>query len=429
MVVVMLDIKLLRKEREKIEKKLQTKEPSVNLSQVIELDEKIRDIKTEDEQLKAKRNDLSKKVGDFKREGKDAEELMSEVRSIGEMITKLDEKLKKLEAEFHDALSRIPNIPMDDVKVSQNPADNVSIKVVGQKTQFSFAPKHHVELNEKLRLFEFEKTAKTTGSGWPAYRGMGARLEWALLSYMIDIQVMNGFEFWLPPIMVRPPIMFGSGQIPKFDGQFYKLDDPEHPLYLIPTAEIILNGLHYDEIIPEEQLPLKYAAYTPCFRREAGAAGSQERGLIRVHQFNKVEMFCFTKPEESALMMDHMIAVAEEILQGLQLHYRLSLLVTGDMSFTAGKTIDVEVWLPGQNRYYEVSSISNCTDYQSRRSQIRYKGKSGKAELVHTLNGSGLATSRLLVALLENNQTPDGCIHLPPVLQEKLGVKMLTPDQ
>ncbi|MBH8575673.1 serine--tRNA ligase, partial [Nostocaceae cyanobacterium CENA369] len=265
------------------------------------------------------------------------------------------------------------------------------------------------------------------GSGWPAYRGMGARLEWALLSYMIDVQVRNGFEFWLPPLMVKPHIMFGSGQIPKFTGQFYELDDPEHPLYLVPTSEVVLNGFHYDEIIPEESLPIKYAAYTPCFRREAGAAGKQERGLIRMHQFNKVEMFCFTKPEESPAMMNHMLDVTEEILQGLGLHYRFSLLVTGDMSFAAAKTVDVEVYLPGQNRYYEVSSVSNCTDYQARRSQTRYKGKQGKAELVHTLNGSGLATSRLFVALLENNQREDGSIHLPSVLQEKLGVTSLTP--
>lgn len=424
----MLDIKLLRKDRAAVEAKLKTKEPDIDLSEILLLDEQIRDIKTEDEKLKAKRNELSKQVGDLKRQGQNADALMEEVRHIGDRSAQLDDQLKDLEARFHDALSRVPNIPMDDVKISPHAADNVCIKIVGQKPTFSFTPKHHLELNEKLSLFEFERTAKTSGSGWPAYRGMGARLEWALLSYMIDVQIRNGFEFWLPPILVRPPIMFGSGQIPKFDGQYYQLEDEEHPLYLIPTAEVVLNGLHYDEILPEEKLPLKYAAYTPCFRREAGAAGAQERGLIRVHQFNKVEMFAFTKPEESPQMMDQMVEVAEEILEGLQLHYRLSLLVTGDMSFTAAKTIDVEVWLPGQNRYYEVSSISNCTDYQARRSQIRYKGKSGKPELVHTLNGSGLATPRLLVALLENNQLPDGSVHLPPVLQEKLGVQTLTPQ-
>lgn len=423
----MLDIKLLRKEREKIEAKLRTKEADVDLSSVLALDEKIRALKVEDETLKAKRNELSKTVGELKQKKQNADDLMQQVRDMGERLTVLDHELKSVEKDFVDALSRIPNIPMDDVKVSHDPKENVIIKIVKEKPTFNFPTKNHLELNEKLHLLEFAKTAKTSGTGWPAYVGMGARLEWALLSYMIDMQVKNGFQFWLPPIVVRPEIMFGSGQMPKFEGQFYKLDE-ENPLYLIPTSEVVLNGMHYDEILAEEKLPIKYAAYTPCFRREAGAAGSQERGLIRVHQFNKVEMFCYTKPEESEAMMDHMISVAEEILDGLQMHYRIAKLVTGDMSFTAAKTVDIEVWLPGQNRYYEISSVSNCTDYQARRSQIRYKAKLGKTEFVHTLNGSGLATSRLLVALLENNQQPDGSVLLPPVLQERLGVESLTPN-
>ncbi len=421
----MLDIKLIRKEQEKIEAKIRTKEPGLELSTVIALDDKIREIKTKNDQLKSKRNELSKKVGALKREGKSGEELMEEVRGIGDMISSLDHELKTLEAEFQDALAKIPNIPADGVKVSQDVADNVCTKTVGEKPTFDFEFKNHLQLNEKLRLFEFHRTAKTTGSGWPAYRGLGARLEWALLSYMIDIQILNDFEFWLPPVLVKQSIMFGSGQIPKFDGQYYHVSGGETPLYLIPTSEVVLNGLHFDEIIPEEQLPIKYAAYSPCFRKEAGAAGANERGLIRVHQFNKVEMFSFTKPDQSEQMHLEMIDVAEQILKGLGLHYRLCELVTGDMSFTAAKTIDIEVWLPAQNRYYEVSSISNCTDYQARRSHIRTKGKSGKTELVHTLNGSGLATSRLMVALLENNQNSDGSVTLPPVLQEKLGMKQL----
>ena len=423
----MLDIKLIRKDRDAIEAKLRAKEPSVDLSRVIELDERLRHIKTEVEKLKSARNELSKEVGELKRMQKPAEELMEQVRAMGDRITALDHDLTQTETDFTDALSRIPNIPMDDVKVSQEVADNVIIKTVGQKSTFNFPFKNHLELNEKHQFFEFHRTAKTSGAGWPAYRGMGARLEWALLNYMIDVQQMNGFEFWLPPILVRPPIMFGSGQIPKFDGQYYEVADGDNTLYLIPTSEVILNGLHYDEILAEEQLPIKYAAYTPCFRKEAGAAGAQERGLIRVHQFNKVEMFCFTRPDQSEQVFEEMLHVAEEILRGLGLHYRLAKLVTGDMSFTAAKTVDIEVWLPGQNRYYEVSSISNCTDYQSRRSQTRYRQKGGKPELVHTLNGSGLATSRLLVALLENNQNGDGSINLPPVLAERLGTHLLKP--
>lgn len=423
----MLDIKLIRKHPEKIEQLIQRKEPGLNLSLILELDEQVRHIKTETEHLKALRNEQSKKIGELKQKKEPTESLMEDVRQIGERISRLDHQLAETETAFIDALSRLPNLPLDEIPVSQNKEDNVVIKEVGQKPTFHFAPKHHLELNDALHLFEFQKTAKTTGAGWPAYRGMGARLEWALLNYMIDIQQLNGFEFWLPPHLVHPPIMFGSGQIPKFDGQYYEVADDEHKLYLIPTAEVVLNGLHYDEIIPEEKLPIKYAAYTPCFRKEAGAAGAQERGLIRVHQFNKVEMFCFTMPEQSDQVFEEMVAVAEEILKGLGLHYRLSLLVTGDMSFTAAKTVDIEVWLPGQNRYYEVSSISNCTDYQARRSHIRYKGKEGKTECIHTLNGSGLATPRLMVALLENNQNPDGSVRLPPVLAEKLGTHLLSP--
>lgn len=421
----MLDIKLIRKDREKIEAKIKTKEPNLDLSNVVELDEKVRHIKTEVEKLKNLRNELSAQVGELKRANQPAEKQMEQVREIGEKISAFDRELTQTETAFTDALSRIPNVPMDDVKVSQEVADNVVLKMVGEKRNFGFSPKNHMELNDIHHLFEFQRTAKTSGTGWPAYRGMGARLEWALLNYMIDIQMLNGFEFWLPPILVRPPIMFGSGQIPKFDGQYYEVEEGDHKLYMIPTAEVVMNGLHYDEILPVEDLPIKYAAYTPCFRKEAGAAGTQERGLIRVHQFNKVEMFCFTHPDQSEKIFEEMIQVAEEILQGLGLHYRLTLLVTGDMSFTAAKTVDVEVWLPGQNRYYEVSSISNCTDYQSRRSQIRFREKGGKPELVHTLNGSGLATSRLMVSLLENNQTENGSIHLPPVLAKKVGTHIL----
>ena len=256
----------------------------------------------------------------------------------------------------------------------------------------------------------------------------GARLEWALINFMIDIHIENGFEFWLPPHLIRPETMFASAQLPKFESQLFKLKDDDYPLYLIPTSETVLNGLHIDEIFSAEELPKRYAAYTPCFRREAGAAGSQERGLIRMHQFNKVEMFAFTLPEQSEAMFQQMIQSAEEILQGLNLHYRNMLLVTGDMSFAAQKTVDIEVWLPGQNRYYEVSSISDCGDFQARRSLTRYRRKEDKPELVHTLNGSGLATSRLMVALLENNQRPDGSIEIPLVLHKYLnGVKELCP--
>lgn len=417
----MIDIRLIRKNRQEVETKLKSKDPTIDLSLLVKLDEHIREIKTKTEQLKAKRNDQSQMIGNLKREGKDPSSIMAEVAQHADQIHALDQELTTLEEQFDFELSKLPNLPMNDIKISDHPKDNVMIKEVGKKQTFDFNFKNHLELNEKLNLFDFKRGAKVAGTGWPIYRGLGARLEWALLNYMIGIHIKNGFEQWMPPAVVRREILYGSGQLPKFDNQQFKIQDNDFNLYLIPTAEISLNGLHADEVLPQESLPLRYFAYTPCFRREAGAAGSQERGLIRMHQFNKVEMFCFTKPEDSMAMFDQMMVSAEEILQGLGLHYRNMLLVTGDMSFASARTVDIEVWLPGQNRYYEVSSVSNCTDYQSRRSNIRYKKKEDKPEFVHTLNGSGLATSRLMVALLENNQEADGSVAIPYVLQPYLG--------
>lgn len=417
----MLDIKLVRRDPQMVEKKLKTKDSSISLSPIIDLDKRIRELKTKVEQLKAKRNELSQKIGELKRQGKDANDLMQEVTGISEEIHQLDSELSPLETQFENAVACLPNIPMDDIKIAEDPRDNVMIKEYKTKRQFDFPFKNHLELNEGLNVLDFKRGAKLSGTGWPVYRGLGARLEWALINYMIETQIKNGFEFWLPPILVREEIVYASGQLPKFANQQFKITDEDYNLYLISTSEVALNGLHSDEVIPEEQLPLKYTAYTPCFRREAGAAGSQERGLIRMHQFNKVEMFAFTKPEESMDMFNTMLASAEEILQGLEIHYRNMLLVTGDMSFASARTVDIEVWLPGQNRYYEVSSISNCTDYQARRSKTRYRTKDGKVEFLHTLNGSGLATSRLMVAILENNQNVDGSVNIPKVLQKYMG--------
>lgn len=424
----MLDIKLIRANRTAVEKKLKTKDPQIDLSPIIALDERIRVIKINVEELKASRNNLSKEIGEKKREKKDTSDLMQEVSGLGDKIAILDQELVSLEQELNFKLSCLPNLPRDEIKVALDPKENVCIKTFGEKREFTFAFKNHVELNERLALFDFKRGAKISGSGWPVYRDMGARLEWALLNYMIDIHLENGFQMWMPPHLVRPEIMYGVGQLPKFEKQLFKITDEDYHLYLIPTSEAALNGLFYDEILKEEELPKKLVSYTPCFRREAGAAGSSERGLIRMHQFNKVEMFCFAKPEESDAIFDQMMASAETILQGLNLHYRNMLLVTGDMSFAAAKTVDIEVYLPGQNRYYEVSSVSHCTDYQARRSQIRYRHKEGKTEFVHTLNGSGLATSRLMVALLENNQNEDGSVTLPVVLHKYLnGIKELVP--
>lgn len=416
----MLDIKELRKDPLAFEAKLKTKIPEIDLKPIIALDEKIRILKTEAEELKSQRNRSSKEIGYRKQKGEDITAFMEEMGVLADKISLRDQEAAELEAEIQKFLSALPNLPMDDIPISPSPKDNVCIKIVGEKPTFSFPFKNHVELNEKLQLFDFPRAAKISGSGWPLYKGLGAQLEWALLNYMLDTHRKNGFTQMMPPLLVRPETMYGTGQLPKFENQLFKIKDEDYHLYLIPTAEASLTGLHANEIIDEEQLPLMYTAYTPCFRREAGAAGSQERGLIRTHQFNKVELFCLTTPEDSPRIYDKMLASAEEVLQGLELHYRNMLLTTGDMSFAAAKTIDIEVWLPGQNRYYEVSSVSNCTDFQARRSEIRYRKKNEKAQFVHTLNGSGLATSRLMVALLENNQQADGSILVPKILHKYL---------
>ncbi len=416
----MLDMKQLREETALCEKKLRTKDPEISLTPLLALDERVRALKTETEELKSKRNSTSKEIGLQKQKGLDISPVMAEMAALAETIALRDRERAALEKELLEKLSSLPNLPMDDIPVSPSPKDNVCIKEVGSKPHFDFPFKNHVELNEKLHLFDFVRGAKISGSGWPVYKGMGARLEWALINYMLDIHRKNGFTQIIPPLLVRPETMYGSGQLPKFEKQLFQIRDEDHHLFLIPTAEVAINGLHLDEILPAEELPLKYTAYSPCFRREAGAAGSQERGLIRTHQFNKVEMFCLTRPEESGQVFEEMMQSAEEILEGLGLHYRNMLLTTGDMSFAAGKTVDIEVWLPGQNRYYEVSSVSNCTDFQARRSQTRYREKNEKPQFVHTLNGSGLATSRLMVALLENNQQKDGSVLVPKVLHKYL---------
>jgi seryl-tRNA synthetase len=425
----MLDIHLLRRERSTIETKLRSKDPTIDLTLLFELDQRRCELQTTVQTLKATRNKMSQQVGEYKRSGQDISEIMAQLAKQAEEIHSLDIELAEVEKNFHVELAKLPNIPVDDAKVSPDPKDNVVIREYGEKPQFDFPFKNHVELNEKLHLFDFKRAAKVSGTNWPAYRGMGARLEWALINYMLDVQRSNGFEQWMPPLLVREETVFGSGQLPKFAHQQFKLHDEDFQLYLIPTAEVPLNGMHSGEILTAESLPIKYTAYTPCFRREAGAAGAQERGLIRMHQFNKVEMFCFTLPEESPKMFDWMVSCAEEVLKGLGLHYRSVMLVTGDMSYAAARTVDVEAWLPGQNRYYEVSSVSNCTDFQARRSSIRFRRHAdADLEFVHTLNGSGLATSRLMVALLENNQQADGSVELPMVLHKYLdGVTKLSP--
>lgn len=417
----MLDVKEIRNDPNRIEALLKSKDPKLDLKEILALDEEIRKRQTTLDELKSQRNRSSKEIGEKKRKGEDVSSIMNEMGTLSNQIASLDTELNELEQKKEALMAPLPNLPMKDIPVSLDPKENVCIKEHREKPFFNFSTKNHVELNEQLGLFNFQAGASASGTGWVYYTHIGAKIEWALINYMIDTHRRNGFTQIMPPLLMKPDMMYGSAQLPKFESQLYKVEDKDYHLYLIPTAEVALNALHYDQIMEESDLPVKYVSYTPCFRREAGAAGAQERGLIRTHQFNKVELFCLTQPEDSNAMFESMLQSAEQVVEGLGLHYRNMLLVTGDMSFAAAKTVDLEVWLPGQNRYYEVSSISNCTDFQARRSQIRFRKRGEKPQFVHTLNGSGVATSRLMVALLENFQQADGSILLPEVLKPYLG--------
>ncbi|MBQ8498776.1 serine--tRNA ligase [Chlamydia sp.] len=413
----MLDIRLIRKEPKECEARLQKKDPSISLGQLLDLDKKVRQLKGDSEALLAKRKVLSSQIHKAKVANKDTDALVQEVNAISDQLVAFEKNLQEQEALLTDLMARLPNYPEEDVPVALDKDGNKVIKSCGKVPAFAFSPKHHVQLNETLQILDFKLPAKTTGSGWPAYRDEGVLLEWALLTYLLHKQQSHGFHLWLPPLLVKREVLFGSGQIPKFDGQYYRVEDGDQSLFLVPTAEVVLNGFHLQEILNEQDLPLYYAAFTPCFRREAGAGGAHERGLVRVHQFHKIEMFAFTTPEQEETAYQKMISIVEEILSELELPYQLSLLSTGDMSFAAKKTIDAEVWLPGQKAFYEVSSISKCGDFQARRSETRYRDAQGKIHFVNTLNGSGLATPRLLVAILENYQQEDGSVVIPRVLR------------
>jgi len=421
----MIDQKLLREDLKNIEKKLQTKDSTIDLSSYGSLDQSIRKMQTEVEELKSVKNSTSKEIGLKKRNGEDASSLLEEMGKISEKIHQIDHQLKEQTEKREEILLYLPNIPDESAAVSLDPKDNVCVKEFGERKEFSFPFKNHLELNESLKLFDFERGAKISGRGFVVYTDRGAKLEWALLNYMLDMHRKNGYRQIMPPILLRKEMMQASAHLPKFEDQLFQIHDQDFHLYLLPTSEAALNALHQNEVLDESSLPKLYTSYTPCFRREAGAAGANERGLIRTHQFNKVELFSVCKPEDSEAIFDKMVKSAESIVEGLELHYKNMLLVTGDMSFAAAKTVDLEVFLPGQDRYYEVSSISNCTDFQARRSKIRYKGKEGKPKLAYTLNGSGVATSRLMVALLETHQQEDGSVQLPKALYPYLEEDML----
>ena len=418
----MLDIKLIRENPELVKQRLamRGRGDEARVAEIAALDEKRRKLATESDGLKAERNKVSKEIGVAKLKGQDAGPAMAAMKRVGDKIAALDQEIAAVEAQLQGVLLVIPNLPHESVVVGKDSADNPEVRRWGTKPEFAFQPKPHWEIGEKLGILDFARAAKISGSGFILYKGAGARLERALINFLLDLHTtQHGYTEVFPPFLIKREAMIGTGQLPKFEEDMYRLRDDE--LYLAPTAEVPVTNIHRDEILKEEQLPMCYCAYTPCFRREAGAAGKETRGMIRVHQFDKVEMVKLTKPETSYDELEKMLANAERVLQLLGLHYRVVLLCTGDMGFSSAKTYDIEVWAPGQNGFLEVSSCSNCEDFQARRANIKFKDAAGKNRFVHTLNGSGTALARLYVALLETYQQPDGSVKLPDLLAPYMG--------
>lgn len=410
----MLDIRFIRDNKAAVEKALVNRNESKNLDDLIALDDKRRNIIIKSDELKAKRNTESKKIGQLIKDGISVDEVKANVRELGNKISDFDEELRKIENDIREQLLYIPNLPSHDVPVGKNEEDNPIIRTWGNPKNFSFTPKPHWELGEKLELFDFERGAKISGSGFPLYTGRGAKLQRALIQFMLDLHTKeHGYNEVSPPFLCNEFAMTGTGQLPKFEEDMYAI--PQDGLYAIPTAEVPVTNIYAEEIL-DMPLPLLHTAYTPCFRREAGAAGKDTRGLQRLHQFDKVELVKFTTPDQSHQEHEKLTANAEEVLKRLELPYRVIELCTGDLGFSAAKCYDIELWAPAQEKWIEVSSCSNFKDYQARRANIRYRNKDGKPQFVHTINGSGVALPRLLIALLENNQTASGEVILPKEL-------------
>lgn len=389
------------------------------LDRFMEVDARRLVVINEGESLKNRRNTVSKEIAALKKSGDNdgAAPLIAEMKEAGSRIKELDDELLGIHEELESIIMSIPNLCDDSVPEGQDEEDNIEVKLWGEKPQFSFTPKSHWQLGADLNIIDFERAAKLSGARFALLRGFGARLERALINFMLDLQTeKHGYEEILPPFLVNTPTMTSTGQLPKFEEDLFKIKDWD--LYLIPTAEVPVTNIHRDETLMESELPIKYTAFTPCFRSEAGSYGRDTRGLIRQHQFNKVELVKFTTPETSFAELETLLADAEAVLQLLGLHYRVVTLCSGDLGFSATKTYDIEVWLPGQEAYREISSCSNFLDFQARRGGIRYRPeKEKKSKLVHTLNGSGLAVGRTLLAIMENYQQEDGSITIPDVLK------------
>ncbi len=419
----MLDRKLLRNRFEEIKARLEKR--GEDLSELVHfgtLDERRRKIIARVEEIKAKRNEASKQISVLKREKKDATELINEMQTVGEEIKDLDKELEEVEEKLDTILYAIPNVPHESVPIGEDEDDNVEVRAWGEKREFTFEPKPHWDVATDLDILDFEKAAKVAGSRFVFYKGLGARLERALMNFMMDLHAdEHGYVEMIPPYLVNRQSMTGTGQLPKFEEDAFLIEEWDY--FLIPTSEVPVTNYHRDEILPAEELPQKYVAQSACFRSEAGSAGRDTRGLIRQHQFNKVELVQFVKPEDSYDTLEKLTGHAEKVLQLLELPYRVMNMSTGDLGFTAAKKYDIEVWIPTQDTYREISSCSNFESFQARRAGIRYRNEDGKPEFVHTLNGSGLAVGRTVTAILENNQQEDGSVIIPEVLRPYMGGK------
>ena len=421
----MLDIKFVRREPEKVKELLsrRDKKYAAMVDELLAVDSERRAIISEVEELKAKRNKYSKEIGKLFKEGKKEEaiKLKSEVEEISEKIVSLEKDLADAERRFERIILSIPNLPHAGVPVGEDEEDNVVIRYWGEKPQFCFEPLPHWDIARELDILDFERATKLAGSRFVIYKKWGAKLERALINFMLDLHTSShGYEEIIPPFLVNTKTMTGTGQLPKFEEDLYKIEGED--LWLIPTAEVPLTNIHAGEILSEKELPKYYTAYTPCFRKEAGAHGRDVRGIMRLHQFNKVELVKIVHPDKSYEELEKLVREAEKVLQLLGLHYRVVELCTGDLGFSAAKTYDIEVWIPSQNRYREISSCSNCEDFQARRAKIRFRDKDGKTRLVHTLNGSGLAVGRTVIAILEQYQQEDGSVVIPEVLRDYIKI-------
>ena len=418
----MLDARFVRDSPEAVRSAMANRRSTWDVDAFLKLDEERRSLIGEVESLQAQRNDASKAIGALMKDGKrdEAEAAKEQVRLVNERIAGLEAHLAAVEADTRDLLMTAPNIPDASAPIGSEETDNVEVKRWGTPPAFDFEPAAHWDLGPALGILDFERAVKLAGSRFVLLGGMGAKLNRALISFMLDTHAEAGYKEWAPPVLANADTMTGTGNLPKFEDDLYKTTEG---LYLIPTAEVMLTNIHRDEVLDAEKLPLNYTAYTPCFREEAGSAGRDTRGMIRVHQFDKVELVKFAKPEESFDALEAMLVDAERILQKLGLAYRVIVLCTGDMGFGAAKTYDIEVWLPSYDAYKEISSCSNCVDFQARRAAIKYRsaGEFKGSRLVHTLNGSGLAVGRTLAAVLENYQQADGSVVVPEVLRPYLG--------